>query len=154
MISLKKKIVSQKKAVTAINRLKKSGKTTVFTNGCFDIIHPGHIKILEASKKFGDFLIIGLNSDKSVKRIKGKNRPINKQNDRAVVLSALSPVDMVVVFDEDTPKRILSILRPDVLVKGADYKTDEIIGREYVKRTKRVSLLKGKSTTKIIKRLK
>lgn len=133
-------------------------KKIVFTNGCFDIIHSGHIHYLSEAKKLGDILIIGLNTDDSVKRLKGNNRPINNQQDRAVVLSALKPVDFVVLFDEDTPLELIKIINPDVLVKGADYKIEEIVGADFVQanggEVVTVTLVEGKSSTSIINKLK
>lgn len=109
-----------------------SGQKIVFTNGCFDIIHPGHIAILTAAAEQGNRLIVGLNTDASVKRLKGEERPINKENARAIVLSALAFVDAVVLFDEDTPYELIQKIQPDVLVKGGDYKIETIVGADIV----------------------
>jgi D-beta-D-heptose 7-phosphate kinase/D-beta-D-heptose 1-phosphate adenosyltransferase len=131
------------------------GKKVVFTNGVFDILHAGHVQLLEKARAHGDVLIVGLNSDSSVRRLaKGPERPINRWEDRAAVLSALSAVDAVVGFDEDTPEALLSKLRPDVLVKGADYKAGQIAGRAHAGRVVRVPLKKGYSTTNLVRRLK
>ncbi len=136
---------------------KLNSKRIVFTNGCFDIIHSGHIYYLTEAKKLGDILIVGLNSDDSVRRLKGKGRPVNNQFDRASVLSALKPVDFVVFFDEDTPINLIEVINPDVLVKGADYKIDEIVGADFVQKNGgqvvTIKLVEGKSTTAIINNL-
>lgn len=136
-----------------IKQLKKKGKKIVFTNGCFDIIHSGHIKILRESKKFGDILIVGLNSDDSIRKIKGKDRPVNKLKDRIDVLSAIEYVDYIVVFSQKTPYNLIKKIKPDVLVKGGDYTPDKVVGREYAGRVVIVPLLKGRSTTKIIEKI-
>jgi D-beta-D-heptose 7-phosphate kinase/D-beta-D-heptose 1-phosphate adenosyltransferase len=154
MTTSKSKIISLSKLIAWRNKQKKAGKKIIFTNGCFDILHSGHITLLEKSRNFGDYLVVGLNSDNSVRRIKGKKRPINNQLDRAIVLAGLQSVDFVVIFNEDTPHKLLSLLKPDILVKGADYKTDQIIGKEFVSAVKTIALVKGKSTTAVIKKLK
>lgn len=112
--------------------LKDSGKKLVFTNGCFDIIHRGHISYLTEAKKLGDYLVIGLNSDHSVKKIKGESRPLNNESDRAYVLENLKPVDGVIIFEEDTPFNLIKRILPDFLVKGGDWKEDEIAGSDIV----------------------
>ena len=112
----------------------REGKKIVFTNGCFDIIHRGHVEYLQKAKELGDILILGLNSDDSVRRLKGASRPINNETDRAIVLSALECIDYVVIFDEDTPLELIKFIKPDILVKGGDYKIEEVVGREYEKR--------------------
>ena len=129
-----------------------SDKKIVFTNGCFDILHVGHVKYLEVAKSFGDMLIVGLNSDDSVKRLKGENRPINSSDDRAYVLSALESVSFVVEFKEDTPLELIKSIKPDVLVKGGDYKGKDIVGSGIAKEVKLVDFVDGKSTTNIIKK--
>ena len=134
--------------------LKNSDKKVVFTNGCFDILHAGHIKYLNKAKKLGDILIIGLNSDSSVKRLKGKTRPINSQNSRALLLSALEFVDFVVIFDEDTPLNLIEKIRPDILVKGADYTGKEVVGSNIAKEVVLVEFEDGFSTTNIINKIK
>lgn len=133
--------------------LDKTDKKLVFTNGCFDILHVGHAKYLKTAKSFGDILIVGLNSDLSTKRLKGSSRPINTQNDRACLLSALGFVDYVVIFDEDTPYELIKYLKPNILVKGADYKDKEVIGSNLVDDVRLVEFQKGKSTTSIIERI-
>jgi D-beta-D-heptose 7-phosphate kinase/D-beta-D-heptose 1-phosphate adenosyltransferase len=136
-----------------IKSWRNAGKKIVFTNGCFDLLHPGHINLLHQARSFGDRLVIGLNSDASVKRLKGDSRPILSELDRAAILSALNCVDLVVLFDEDTPLSLISDLRPDILVKGADYKPDEVVGRDVVEayggQVRLVQLLEGYSTTGI-----
>jgi len=127
-----------------------SGKKIVFTNGCFDILHSGHVKYLQEAKSFGDILVVGLNSDESVKRLKGKSRPINNQEDRSIVLSGLQSVDFVVIFDEDTPYNLIKEIEPDILVKGGDYKGKEVVGSDIAKETRLVDFVEGKSTSGII----
>lgn len=126
------------------------GKTVVFTNGCFDLVHAGHLKVLEWAKRQGDILVVGLNSDASVRKLKGPRRPILPLADRAALLAALKPVDFVTWFSEDTPRALIRRLRPDVLVKGGDWAADSIVGREFVKKVVRVPLMKGRSTSGII----
>lgn len=126
------------------------GKKPVFTNGCFDVLHKGHLKLLEEARSFGDVLIVGLNSDSSVKRLKGERRPVNDQAIRAAALSSLDFVDFTVIFDEDTPFELLSELRPDVLVKGGDYRAEDVVGRELVREVRIVGLVDGRSTTQIL----
>ena len=137
--------------------LKVQGKKLVFTNGCFDIIHRGHVEYLQAAKNLGDVLVVGLNSDSSVRRLKGKNRPINSQEDRAVVIDGLKSVDYVIIFNEDTPAQLIGEINPNVLVKGGDYKIDEIVGRETVWQNggevKIIPLVKGRSTKGIIEKI-
>lgn len=151
------KIVTQSEAAAIRARQKKRGFKVVFTNGCFDLIHSGHAVFLDAARKLGDFLIVGLNSDDSVRRLKGRNRPIMKFRDRALLLSYLSPVDLVVGFGEDTPIRLIKRLRPDILAKGADYSLSEIVGADVVGddggKVIRIPLVRGKSTTAMIERL-
>ncbi len=135
------------------DRLKKQNKKVVFTNGCFDILHKGHVSYLNVAKSFGDVLILGLNSDASVKRLKGESRPINCEDDRAYILSALECVDYVVIFDEDTPYELISKVEPDVLVKGADYEGKVVVGSDIAKQTKLVEFVDGKSTTRTIEKI-
>jgi rfaE bifunctional protein nucleotidyltransferase chain/domain len=129
----------------------------VFTNGCFDIIHAGHIRLLEWAKRQGDLLIVALNSDRSVRAIKGSSRPIMKQRERCVLLAALECVDYVTIFYEPTPQRLISRIQPDVLVKGADWGSRDIVGSEIVERkggcVLRAPILKGHSTTQLIRRM-
>ncbi len=139
-------------------KLHQQGKKIVFTNGCFDILHAGHVSYLAKAKEFGDVLIVGLNRDQSIRAIKGPNRPINPETARAQVLEALQAVDFVVLFEENTPLRLISKIQPDVLVKGADWKAESIVGAKEIKNwggeVKRVSLVKGFSTTKMIARMR
>lgn len=155
---MKATIVSQSEAAAIRARLRLSGKKVVFTNGCFDLIHAGHAVYLDRAKRLGDFLIVGLNSDNSVGRLKGKGRPILKFKERALLLSYLEPVDLVVGFGQDTPLRLIKLLLPDILAKGADYKVSEIVGADCVRdaggRVVRVPLVRLKSTSRIISRLK
>jgi D-beta-D-heptose 7-phosphate kinase/D-beta-D-heptose 1-phosphate adenosyltransferase len=146
-----KKILSPKAAATWRNRRSR----VVFTNGVFDILHPGHIALLEKARSFGDYLIVGVNSDASVRRLdKGAERPINPLKARQRVLAALACVDAVTTFGEDTPEKLLSILKPTVLVKGADYKASQVAGRQHAKKLRLVALKKGHSTTRLVKKLK
>ena len=129
------------------------GKKIIFTNGCFDILHEGHVRYLEAAKSYGDLLIVGLNSDRSVSKLKGTARPINPQLDRAYVLAALEAVDYVVVFDEDTPYNLIKAIKPNILVKGGDYKGKEVVGQDIADELKLVKFIDGKSTTSIIEEI-
>ena len=135
----------------------KENKKIVFTNGCFDIIHSGHCFYLTEAKKLGDILIVGLNTDASVKRLKGETRPVNNEDDRAMVLSCLKPVDYVVLFDEDTPFNLIRNIIPNVLVKGGDYTIENIVGADIVLENggevKVIPFVEGKSTTKIIEKI-
>jgi len=147
-------VVSLKKLKELREKWKKQGKKLVFTNGCFDLLHLGHIRYLKKAKSLGDFLVVGLNSDRSVKKIKGEKRPILPEKERAEILSSLWFVDYVVLFDEETPERLLRELEPDVLVKGADWKLKEIVGADLVRSrggmVRRIPLYKNRSTTSVI----
>jgi D-beta-D-heptose 7-phosphate kinase / D-beta-D-heptose 1-phosphate adenosyltransferase len=155
LLEKKTKIIKNYSEVLKIsNQAKKMGKTLVFTNGCFDIIHPGHVKYLEKAKNFGDVLIVGLNSDKSVKKLKGESRPINTEIDRAEVLLGLKSVDYVVVFTEETPLKLIKSIRPNVLVKGGDYMEKKVVGEEFSGKLEIVKFEKGKSTSNIINIIK
>ncbi|MDD2906440.1 MAG: D-glycero-beta-D-manno-heptose-7-phosphate kinase [Sulfurimonas sp.] len=136
-----------------VKRTRANGKKVVFTNGCFDILHVGHVKYLQIAKSFGDILIVGLNSDASVSRLKGPTRPINIAQDRAYLLAALEAVDFVVPFSEDTPLELIKMIRPDVLVKGGDYEGKEVVGTEFAGELKLVDFVDGKSTTKTIQKI-
>ncbi|MEW6413110.1 MAG: D-glycero-beta-D-manno-heptose 1-phosphate adenylyltransferase [Candidatus Zixiibacteriota bacterium] len=153
-----KNLIPRKNVPALMRQLKRAGKRVVFTNGVFDIIHRGHVEYLAKAKSFGDVLIVGLNSDASVRRLKGKNRPVQPQKDRAIILLALKPVDFVVFFGEDRPDKLIESVRPDVLVKGADYRIEEIAGAKFVKsyggKVKRVTLTRGRSTSGLLDRLK
>ena len=137
-----------------IKELKLRNKKIIFTNGCFDLVHAGHIRYLENAKSFGDILILGLNSDVSVAKIKGSGRPINNQADRAYILAALEVVDYVVIFDEDSPYELIKLIRPNILVKGGDYKGKKVIGQNLVDELKIVEYIQGKSSTRIIEKIK
>jgi D-beta-D-heptose 7-phosphate kinase/D-beta-D-heptose 1-phosphate adenosyltransferase len=136
---------------------KHKGKSIVFTNGCFDLLHVGHVKYLQAARQLGDLLVLGLNSDDSIRRLKGPGRPLIDQDERAHILAALNCIDYVVIFDEDTPLELISQLRPDILVKGGDYTADGVVGRELVEsyggRVELISFVDGKSTTNIINQI-
>jgi len=134
-------------------RLKKRGKKIVFTNGCFDLLHPGHIKIFKEAKAKGDVLVVGINSDASVRRIKGNTRPVLDQWARAQNVSSLRPVDYVVLFEEETPYELMKELKPDYLVKGGDWKKKDIVGRDLVKKVFRVNVLRKYSTSRMIKKI-
>lgn len=134
--------------------LRTQGKRIVFTNGCFDVLHLGHVKYLEKAKTFGDVLIVGVNADASVRRLKGPQRPVNPEFDRAYLLAALGAVDYVVIFDEDTPYELIKAIMPDVLVKGGDYKGKQVVGSDLAKEVRLVDFVEGKSTTNIIARMK
>ncbi|WP_428055273.1 D-glycero-beta-D-manno-heptose 1-phosphate adenylyltransferase [Candidatus Avelusimicrobium alvi] len=149
----KNKILGPRALKKMVENARKEGKKIVFTNGCFDILHAGHVSVLEFSRAKGDVLVVGVNSDDSVRRLKGPSRPVNCQADRALVLAALESVSAVCLFKEDTPYELIKLVRPDVLVKGGDYKPGEIVGREFAKKVVRFPLLKGRSTTNIIKKV-
>lgn len=139
------------------NDVKLHAQKIVFTNGCFDVLHYGHVQYLMEAKKLGDLLVVGLNSDDSVRRLKGESRPINGEKERAVVLAALLIVDYVVVFEQDTPKELIEVVRPDVLVKGGDYQIENIVGADFVKQNggavTTIPFVEGFSSSHIIKQL-
>jgi len=146
-------------AVGLVNRARESGQKIVFTNGVFDVLHPGHVRYLRDARALGDLLIVGVNSDRSARALgKAPDRPVNPEGERAEVLAALKAVDAVVVFDEDTPHAIITAIQPDILVKGADWGENAIVGREVVEarggRVVRIELAKGYSTTAIIDRIR
>lgn len=151
------KVVALSQAQTIRQQAKAAGRKVVFTNGVFDILHRGHVEYLQKARELGDLLIIGLNSDDSVRRIKSPRRPLCSQEDRAVVLSALSCVDHIVLFDEDTPQKLIETLIPDILVKGADYSVEQIVGADVVLKNGgkvlQIELTPGKSTTELIKKV-
>lgn len=157
LIHMISKIVEVKELINRIDPLRRSGKQVVFTNGCFDIMHAGHVRYLAAAKSEGEILIVGINSDKSVKSIKGKNRPIMPQDQRAEVLAGLWCVDYVVFFDEPDPLRLIQAIKPDILVKGEDWAEDKIIGADSVKadggRVVRVAVVPDISTSMIIEKI-
>lgn len=140
-----------------VSRIKKQGKKIVFTNGCFDILHYGHAKYLEDAKRKGDILIVGVNNDRSVRRIKGNKRPIVNESDRISLIAALESVDYAVLFNEDTPIKVIEALSPNILVKGADWEKGNIVGEDIVSKlggkVVRIKLVKGRSTSNIIKKI-
>ncbi len=145
-----------KDLLAKLQKLKKQNKKVVFTNGCFDLLHVGHVRYLEEAKKLGDFLVIGVNADESVKRLKGPTRPIQNQSDRAEILKALKSVDETVIFVEDTPENLIKQIKPDILVKGGDWSVDQIVGGTFVQsyggQVCSLNFVDGKSTTKIIEK--
>ena len=151
-------LIKQNELDDLLKKLKQEGKTVVTTNGCFDILHVGHVRYLEKAKSFGDVLIVALNSDKSVKSIKGESRPINNELDRAEVLSGLKSVDYVVLFDEDSPIDLLLQIKPDVHTKGADYTIESLPEAKGIMdaggRIEFISFVEGKSTTSIIEKMR
>lgn len=153
--SLKDKVKPLSQLIKIIPKLKKHGKRIVFTNGCFDLMHYGHAKYLEEAKRKGDILIVGVNSDASIRRIKGKKRPIIGEEDRLHLVAALESVDFAVLFKEDTPLDTIMKIRPDILIKGADWKNKGIVGADFIKSyggmVSTVELVKGLSTTNLIK---
>jgi len=140
-----------------VKQLQRGGKKIVFTNGVFDILHKGHVDYLNRARALGDILVVGINSDSSARRIKGDKRPIIPQQDRACIVSNLRSVDYVCIFDEDTPYETIKLLQPDLLVKGADWKVEDVVGRDVVEarggRVVTIEYLNGKSTTNIIKKI-
>ena len=155
---LNNKIYSLEELENKVNAWKQAGEDVVFTNGCFDIIHRGHIEVLAQTADLGDRLIIGLNSDTSIQKLKGKNRPIIEEQSRAILLASLEFVDAVVIFSEDTPLKLISALLPDVLAKGGDYEIETIVGHEIVQqnggKVKLVPFVDGFSSTTIIEKIK
>lgn len=150
-------VLSEKEAVRRRAAARACGFVFVFTNGCFDLIHPGHVALLREAKAQGHYLMVGLNSDRSARVLKGEGRPVQKEADRALVLAALRDVDGVVVFDEETPARIIEALKPDVLVKGGDYRVDQVVGRDTVEasggRVHIVPIVEGKSSSALAGKL-
>ncbi|MCB9093395.1 MAG: D-glycero-beta-D-manno-heptose 1-phosphate adenylyltransferase [Halobacteriovoraceae bacterium] len=138
--------------------LQKKGKKLVFTNGCFDLLHRGHVSYLNQAASLGDVLIIGLNSDQSVKRLKGESRPINNEDDRKFILENLKSVDSVEIFEEDTPLELIMSIKPDILVKGGDWKIEQIVGAQEVLswggEVKSLSFIQGRSTTNMIEKIR
>lgn len=151
------KIVEQEDIIKIVRNGQKDGKTFVVTNGCFDILHVGHVRYLQKTKEYADFLIVMLNSDSSVKQIKGPSRPINNQDDRAEILSSLSCVDYVVIFEESSPAMLLEKIKPDVYTKGADYNIETLPERDIVLKNnikvEFIEFVEGKSTTKVIEKI-
>ncbi len=157
-MSTANKIVSLHNAIDKVANLKAHKQIIVFSNGCFDILHAGHVEYLEKAREKGDFLVIGLNTDASVKRLKGEDRPINAEESRARILAALAFVDMVVLFNEDTPYELIQALLPDVLVKGKDYDISNIVGADIVMgnggKVETIELVEGLSTTSVIEKVR
>ncbi len=153
---MRQKVLSTADAVAFVEHVRHTGKDVVFTNGVFDLLHPGHIRYLQDARREGDVLVVAVNSDRSVRALKGPSRPINPEHERAEVLAALACVDAVVVFDQDDPHHVISRVRPDVLVKGADWAHDAIIGRDVVEayggRVVRIAVAEGYSTSAIIEK--
>ena len=152
-----KKIRTVGSLLRTLKKFKAVGKTIGFTNGCFDILHPGHVEYLENIKRYADILVLGLNSDKSVKKIKGKSRPIVPEMDRARVLSAFEMIDYIVIFDEETPYELINAIRPKYLFKGADWKLNEVVGRDIVESygggVISIPYLEKYSTTKLLEKI-
>lgn len=155
---IQQKIKNKTDLVKILSKFKKEKKRVVFTNGCFDILHAGHTAYLEEAKKKGDFLVVAVNSDNSVKRIKGSARPIVNENDRLKIIASLESVDFVTIFSEDTPAEIIKELCPDIIVKGSDWKENEIVGADFIKKNGgsviTIPFLKGYSTTSLINKIK
>jgi rfaE bifunctional protein nucleotidyltransferase chain/domain len=156
---LTSKIIKKEDAARTISGLRLKGKKIIFTNGCFDILHPGHVDYLCQARDLGGYLVLGLNTDSSVKRLnKAPNRPVNNEQARAVVLAGLACIDAIILFDEDTPYELIKLLQPDVVVKGNDYKPEEVVGYDLMKQRGgqviTIPLLEGFSTTKLIEKLK
>ena len=151
-------VLTLEEAILRFGREKRNGRRVVFTNGCFDLLHPGHIRSLELARALGDMLIVGLNSDASVRQLKGKGRPVITERERAEILAALECVDAVVIFDDRTPREMITGLLPDVLVKGGDWPGDQIVGREEVEaaggRVVSVPVVPGYSTSAILERIR
>lgn len=154
---INKKIVSRPVLAKILSSAVKKNKKVVFTNGCFDILHKGHVKYLADAKSLGDILVVAINSDNSVRSIKGKNRPINKAKDRAYILAALGSVDFVTIFNELTPEKTIKLLKPNILVKGADWKVSDIVGGSFVRSyggvVKNIKFLKNYSTSSLIDKI-
>jgi rfaE bifunctional protein nucleotidyltransferase chain/domain len=155
---MRSRVLSLADAVALVARLRAEGRSIVFTNGVYDLLHPGHVRYLQAARAEGDALIVGVNSDRSVRANKGPERPINPEQERAELIAALAAVDAAVIFDEETPHAIISALQPDVLVKGADWAADQIVGRDVVEarggRVVRATIEPGHSTTDILAKIR
>ncbi|MDP8247743.1 MAG: D-glycero-beta-D-manno-heptose 1-phosphate adenylyltransferase [Candidatus Tritonobacter lacicola] len=154
---MRSRVISRPALKRAVGALRKSGKRIVFTNGCFDLLHIGHVRYLERAGSLGDVLVVGVNSDRSVRKLKGSGRPLMPEGERAEILAALSFVDYVTIFGEDTPAELIEKIKPDVLVKGSDYGKREIVGRDVVEegggRVVRVPLVRGCSTKRLIRKI-
>ena len=152
-MAIKNKILKLPALLKKLPALRRQGKTIAFTNGCFDLMHIGHVKYLEQASRANRVLIVGLNSDSSIRKIKGPTRPIVIQESRAAVMAALESVDFVVIFNEDTPHKIISAIKPDILIKGADWKGKSVAGEDLVKRVEFIKFVEGFSTTNIIEKI-
>ena len=152
-----KKVLRGRALLQRLADLRAEGKRIVFTNGCFDLLHPGHVRYLRAAKRLGDVLVVGVNGDASVRRLKGPGRPLMPQRDRCTVLAALEMVDWVTVFDDDTPQRLIERVQPDVLVKGGDWRPDQIVGADVVRArggtVRSLPFARGYSTTALVERI-
>jgi D-beta-D-heptose 7-phosphate kinase/D-beta-D-heptose 1-phosphate adenosyltransferase len=152
------KILDRNTLKNELDPLRKKGKKIAFTNGCFDILHIGHIRYLREAKKTADILVLAINSDASVKKIKGEKRPLVPQEDRAEIMAALEFIDFVTIFDETTPLELIILLKPDVLIKGGDWAQDKVVGRDEIKKwggkLTLIPEIKGKSTTSIVEKIK
>ena len=151
------KILSLEKVEDVVRHIRNENKTIVFTNGCFDVIHSGHVRYLIEAKQLGDDLILGVNSDSSIKRLKGESRPINNEEDRLIVLAAFEMIDFLVIFNEDTPYNLIQTIKPDFLVKGGDWKEEQIVGSDIVKsyggKVLSLPYHQGRSSTVIIEKM-
>jgi D-glycero-beta-D-manno-heptose 1-phosphate adenylyltransferase len=156
MLNSSDRVLSSNTLENTIQEYKKQNKKIVFTNGCFDLLHIGHVTYLEEAKKLGDVLVVGINTDESVKKLKGPHRPIQNENDRCAILAALKSVDHTVLFGEETPIDLIKAVKPDVLVKGGDWKIEQIVGSDFVisygGQVKSLNFVNGKSTTSIIEK--
>jgi D-beta-D-heptose 7-phosphate kinase/D-beta-D-heptose 1-phosphate adenosyltransferase len=152
-LSAKRKILTPRRLAAVLARRKARGEAIVFTNGVYDLIHAGHVTLLEKSRRLGDCLVVGINSDSSVRRLKGPKRPLAVQADRLRVLAAIESVDYVTIFKEDTPQQLIELLKPTVLVKGGDYAVSQIVGRDVVKKVVRIPLVKGRSTSALVEKI-
>lgn len=152
------KILDRNTLKNELDDLRKKGKKIAFTNGCFDILHIGHVRYLREAKKTADILVLALNSDASVKKIKGEKRPLVPQEDRAEIMAALEFIDFVTIFDETTPLKLINLLKPDVLIKGGDWAEDDVVGRDEIKKwggkLMLIPEIKGKSTTSIVDKIR
>lgn len=148
-----RKILNASSLASVLSRLKRAGKKIVFTNGVYDLIHAGHVTLLQKAARLGDVLVVGINTDASVKRLKGPKRPIASEKDRLLVLSAIEAVDYVTPFGEDTPYQLIQQLKPDILVKGGDYAPGQIVGADLVKKVARIPLVKGRSSSNLITKI-
>jgi len=151
------KILPRKELALLLEPLRRAGKNMVFTNGCFDLLHAGHVKYLQQARGLGDLLVLGLNSDSSIRRLKGEKRPLLEESERAQILAALDCIDYLTIFDEDTPLELLQLLQPKILVKGGDYRPEDVVGKELVEsyggRVELIQFVDGKSTTNIIEKV-